>query len=96
MIRKVLVFGLVLAASAVSNVALALEGMGTVEEIRICANSHATSHKTFMFYRLSDGNWFGIYANTLNNSIAYGGDTSMAATQARNQLLCWPMRILTI
>ena len=40
----------------------ALDGQGTIEEILTCGTGD-TRWKQILMYRLSDGNWFGVYAD---------------------------------
>lgn len=60
---------LILAFSPVSH---ALQGQGKVEDIKICGSGITHGWQNYVFFKLSDGNWFGIYANHNTNGGAEG------------------------
>lgn len=61
--KKIHCFLLVLVMCAVSLFSYALQGQGKVVEIKSCGGANLSNWVSFVFFKLSDGNWFGIYAN---------------------------------
>lgn len=58
-----------------SPASFALDGVGTIEEVRLCSYPNS-NWKNMLFFRLSDGNWFGVYGHfRASSSAAYGGDS---------------------
>lgn len=66
---------------AFSSPGLALEGQGTIREIRVCTQS-SSARKSVFLYQLSDGNWFGAYGHYSGSSgaNAYSGDGPVLST----------------
>ncbi len=76
--KKLNLLILVLVCWISSNSVFALEGTGTIQEIRMCTYSTpGSSHKNFIFFRLSDGGWYGLYGHyvAVANGTYSGGDT---------------------
>ncbi|MEZ5525273.1 MAG: hypothetical protein R3E62_10000 [Pseudomonadales bacterium] len=59
----------------------ALQGQGKVEEIKICGTgSSSYGWYNYVFFKLSDGNWFGIYGNNENRNAEMNFNHSVLLT----------------
>ena len=54
----------------------ALDGSGTVEEVKICTNNQGAfaAWNRLFFFKLSDDNWFGTFLNNPVADTKYDGD----------------------
>jgi len=41
----------------------ALDGTGTIDEIKMCHSGDANGWKGYILFKLSDSNWFGLHAD---------------------------------
>jgi hypothetical protein len=57
----------------------ALDGQGTVEQIKICGTGSG-AWLNYLFFRLSDGSWFGLYGHYYNGSSAQSATDTTASS----------------
>lgn len=62
--KKVLVVSQLALLLIFSSPSFALEGQGKIVEIQSCGSGLPdTTWRNYIFFKLTDGNWFGVYGN---------------------------------
>lgn len=82
-VTKILLVCLILVFSPLSH---ALQGQGKVEEIKSCGGAQLNGWVSFVFFKLTDGNWFGIYANNTSAGLDSNFNHSLLLTAFSMQL----------
>lgn len=73
--KRYLIVAIALLAFIIHGKAFALDGEGTIEEVRVCSFGH-DNWMNYVFFRLSDGTWFGTYGTYHNSSASSKGPNS--------------------